>query len=1417
MAGGEQCDDNNLMNGDGCSATCQYEVALEVEPNNMCIQANGPYSISNNPRGTLLSGSLNPLSDHDWYAFTVLFYADLSFETFDAAGPGSCSPNTVDTVIQLFNSDCSTVRSTPQDQGGINNCSRLNPTTQSSALTHLAPGTYYLRVSSPGMNTFSYTLQAKYVAVCGNGMTEGSEECDGGPGCDTSCSRIPVCGDGFIDAPETCDDNNTANGDGCSATCQIEVCTPNSMASCYTGPPGTQGVGACQAGTRTCNAQGSAYGPCTGEVLPLPADTCGVDANCDGQLTNQPNLMTDINNCGTCGNNCNAGAVHSMWGCVAGMCQFQGCQPGYYDLNGDHQCEYACSFTSATESCNGIDDNCNGQIDENVSLTQTPGDCRTNVCSGGGVTSVPDNTDLPVDGNQCTADVCTAGVPSNPPLSPGDSCNQGGGTMCDGAGACVQCVTASLCPGQDTECQVRTCNAGTCGFNYTSAGIPVAAQTPGDCKKNQCNGAGGIVTVNDDTDLPNDNNHCTLDTCANGQAVFTPDPNCHPAGAQTGAVSGGGFFAQAGQWVRLVFAAFSNSLGYVKLEGAFNPTAVAASLPSEGGHPTPARTLLVNSKGESAFVPTAALPKSFNGETLTVHGNGSGFTLPAGESTTVMFNATISSNFTGTSISNQAAVSGANFAALTSNNLTTQVFQAPVITGNTLPVKAGSSGASFTIATAFDPDQTANTLGITINGNPTMASSNGVTITNMAIQPGGAVTANLATTCAASSATFNLVVTDSQGALGMGVLTVTIAPNTPPVLSYSPTTVTPGETPVINPASGPSDNGTINALGLQSIVPNNGGLTASVNAAGQVQVLSATLPGSYTVNLAITDSCNATANVPLTLNVSCPSLTFNPATLPNAVQGTAYSQTLTATPAGGNYSYTLVTGALPPGLTLASNGALSGTPTAGGNYSFAVKATGWGMCQKTQSYTLLVTGTCTAITLEPATLPGATVGAAYSQSLTASPVGTYTFAVTQGALPNGLALAAQTGVLSGTPLAGGTFSFRVTATGAGGCTGSRNYVVGVSCGVLTFTPTTLPNGTRGVAYSQQLALNPAATTTFSLLLGSLPPGFSLSNAGLLSGTTSQAGTYNFTVKAISGTCQGTKAYALVIGAGNAALALSGDYDGDGQSDLALWSASDGVWRISQSRNNQSVQQRWGTAGDVTLLGDYDGDGKSDLAVFRPSDATFYVKRSSDGGSLVKQWGLPTDVPVPGDYDGDGKTDIAVWRGSTGVWYVVRSSDGQYDVQTWGSAALAYQDVPVAGDYDGDGKSDIAIFRRSTGIWFVKRSSDGQSSIKQWGLGTDLPVAQDYDGDGKTDIAVWREAAGNWFIWQSTTNEPHVRSWGTTGDQASGGDYDGDGRADHAVWRGAEQTWYIQCSANAALLTKLQGQASDRPVSMTIRW
>lgn len=75
---------------------------------------------------------------------------------------------------------------------------------------------------------------------------------------------------------EDCDGMANEGGLNC-------VCAPNSMTACYTGPMGTQNVGECKAGMQTCNAQGTAYGPCTGQVVPA-AENCALpgDENCNG-------------------------------------------------------------------------------------------------------------------------------------------------------------------------------------------------------------------------------------------------------------------------------------------------------------------------------------------------------------------------------------------------------------------------------------------------------------------------------------------------------------------------------------------------------------------------------------------------------------------------------------------------------------------------------------------------------------------------------------------------------------------------------------------------------------------------------------------------------------------------------------------------------------------------------------------------------------------------------------------------------------------------------------------------------------------------------------------------------------------------------------------------------------------------------
>jgi cysteine-rich repeat protein len=77
------------------------------------------------------------------------------------------------------------------------------------------------------INTCTSSPACAGPARCGNGRVEGAEQCDDGntannDGCSKTCQLEIVCGNGRIDAGEQCDDSNKVSGDGCSATCQIE-------------------------------------------------------------------------------------------------------------------------------------------------------------------------------------------------------------------------------------------------------------------------------------------------------------------------------------------------------------------------------------------------------------------------------------------------------------------------------------------------------------------------------------------------------------------------------------------------------------------------------------------------------------------------------------------------------------------------------------------------------------------------------------------------------------------------------------------------------------------------------------------------------------------------------------------------------------------------------------------------------------------------------------------------------------------------------------------------------------------------------------------------------------------------------------------------------------------------------------------
>jgi hypothetical protein len=282
-----------------------------------------------------------------------------------------------------------------------------------------------------------------------------------------------------------------------------------------------------------------------------------------------------------------------------------------------------------------------------------------------------------------------------------------------------------------------------------------------------------------------------------------------------------------------------------------------------------------------------------------------------------------------------------------------------------------------------------------------------------------------------------------------------------------------------------------------------------------------------------------TQNGSVTLNakdvtICCEPITFTTAALPNGNAGIAYFGTIMAAGGTGPYTYSLIDGTLPSGLTLNLDGTLSGMPTiCGGTFTVTVAATDAFGCSGAQQYTVVIDCTTSSgIVLLPASLPNARQGFFYQEMITATGgAPPYAFVLSCGTLPPGITLM-PSGVLAGTPAASGTFSFGVTARDVISHAGSRCFTLKVSpgCSILIFTPTNLPDGALGARYDQVLrASGGSEPYVFTTDEKTLPPGLSLLSGGNIIGIPTQTGCFTFKVTVRDDTgCFSTATYTICI-------------------------------------------------------------------------------------------------------------------------------------------------------------------------------------------------------------------------------------------------------------------------------------------------
>jgi cysteine-rich repeat protein len=272
LLGGEDCDDGNLLNGDGCSSKCLNEDLMSLADGGDCgDNSRGPFEECDN--GGLCSDNATVCDDNSdctgvsgGYCADGTTFCQVAADCHQIGGlcGDGITPCGVDDdcleieggeICELYDSTCSLNPEvcTPRDGDGcsagcLNEGSRLAGTVcGNDVITHdhnnggeecddgnTSSGD---GCSSVCLNEGSDDADVIY-AVCGNGVVENGEDCDdfnliNGDGCSTVCLNegneaceevvgAGCCGNGTIDTGEDCDDWNTENNDGCGNTCLNE-------------------------------------------------------------------------------------------------------------------------------------------------------------------------------------------------------------------------------------------------------------------------------------------------------------------------------------------------------------------------------------------------------------------------------------------------------------------------------------------------------------------------------------------------------------------------------------------------------------------------------------------------------------------------------------------------------------------------------------------------------------------------------------------------------------------------------------------------------------------------------------------------------------------------------------------------------------------------------------------------------------------------------------------------------------------------------------------------------------------------------------------------------------------------------------------------------------------------------------------
>jgi parallel beta-helix repeat protein len=310
------------------------------------------------------------------------------------------------------------------------------------------------------------------------------------------------------------------------------------------------------------------------------------------------------------------------------------------------------------------------------------------------------------------------------------------------------------------------------------------------------------------------------------------------------------------------------------------------------------------------------------------------------------------------------------------------------------------------------------------------------------------------------------------------------------------------------------------------------------------------------------------------------------------------------------------------------------------------------------------------------------------------------------------------------------------------------------------------NGMYARPFSFQFQATGPGTITFTG--ANLPSGLLINlTTGILSGTPTAAGTFQFTITASNGTNTATAEVTLIVapapltitaddktrvfGVANPPLTatFTGLVNGDTPdvvTGLVLNTTADinspvGTFPITVSGGVAANYDITFVPGTLTIIPDANPAGPGGgIGVFDPTTGIWHLRNEVSAGVAdqgVFAYGLPGWIPVTGDWNNSGNTGIGVFDPTTATWYLRNEANAgaadagvfQYGLPGW---------IPVTGDWNGTGETGIGMYDPTTDTWYLRNEANAgapDAGVFQYGFPGWLPVTGEWTNTGKTGIGV----------------------------------------------------------------------------------